>query len=88
MHTRFILNHHHDVLTLGCDVNTPDTIKMLAEWADRILLAEPQMRKQLPVKTHKKIDTEFTLGPDVWPTNLLQTLKTVCYRKLKKLKYI
>lgn len=86
--TRFLLNHKHDAIAVGVDANSPETIKMLSEWSDRILLAEPEMRKSIPVKQHKKIDLNFTIGPDIYSTNIVGILKVVLVNKLKRLKYI
>lgn len=88
VYTRYILNHSHDVLALGVDVNTSETVTLLCEWAEIILIAEPFMRKKLPVKYHKKIDSKFTIGPDIYPVNVGGILKEIVYRKLKLLKYI
>ena len=86
--TRYLLAYKYDVLRVGCKNNSPETLKMLAEWADVILLAEPEMRKSLPVKTHKKIDRNFTIGQDVYQTMITGVLKSVLQAKLKRLKYI
>ena len=86
--TRYLLSYKNDVLSAGCENNSPETLKMLAWWADVILLAEPQMRKVLPVKTHKKIDTRFEIGKDIYPTMITGVLKQVLQVKLKRLNYI
>lgn len=86
--TRFILNHHHDVVAIGAEVNSPETIRMLSEWADVILIAEPIFKKAIPVKFQKKVDNKFTIGPDIYPTNITGMLKDLVYLKLKALKYV
>src|ERR1700676_4986840 len=78
--TRFALNHKHDALACGVDVNFKETLAMLCKWSDVILLAEPEMRRSLPVKYHKKIDTRYTIGPDIYPPSIDKKL----YRLIKK----
>lgn len=86
--TRYALNGKHDALAMGVDINTPETIRMLAEWADKILLAEPQMKKAIPVKCQKKIDLAFTIGADIYPASIGGKLKHIVQSKLRDLKYI
>lgn len=86
--TRFILNHHHDVIALGVDVNSPETIRMLSEWSDVILIAHPKMKKRIPTTLQHKIDERFTIGDDIYPESIGGILKEIVYQKLKVLKYI
>ena len=86
--TRYLLAFKYDALSVGIKNNKPETIRMLAEWADRILLAEPEMRKAIPMKCQKKIDLDFTIGADVYPPSITGMLKLVLQAKLKRLKYI
>jgi predicted protein tyrosine phosphatase len=86
--TRYTLNGKHDVLALGVDVNTPETIRMLSEWAEVILIAEPIMKKKIPVRFQRKIDTRFTIGADIFPVSIGGKLKHIVHNKLKELKYI
>lgn len=86
--TRFVLNHHHDVIALGVDVNTPETIRLLAGWADKILVAEPIMKKKIPVRFQSKVDDNFTIGADVFPVSIGGRLLNIVGIKLKELKYI
>lgn len=86
--TRFILNHHHDVIALGVDTNTPGTIRLLSEWADKILIAEPIMKKKIPVRYQSKVDDNFTIGADIFPVSIGGRLLDMVGMKLKELKYI
>lgn len=86
--TRFILNHSHDALAMGVNVNSPETIRMLSEWAEVILLAHPKMKKSIPVKCQGKVDDRFTIGDDIYPETITGVLKDEVYLKLKRLGYI
>lgn len=86
--TRYVLNGTHDALAMGVDVNSAETIRMLTQWADVILLAEPQMKKRIPVKHQKKIDQMFTIGPDNFSISIAGRLKQIVHNKLKELKYV
>jgi len=86
--TRNILHHKHDVISFGIMTSTPETITMLCEWADKILLAEPNMVEMIPEVYRLKVDTRFTIGPDVWPTYIQGPLKDLVFMQLKALGYI
>lgn len=87
--TRYVLNYSkHEALAIGVDINTTDTIILLCNWADVILLAEPQMKKKIPTRFQHKVDDRFTIGPDVFPTNITGRLKDLVKVSLKNLGYI
>lgn len=86
--TRNILHHQHDVISFGIATSAPETITMLCEWTDKILLAEPQMIDMIPEVYRIKVDTRFTIGEDVWPTYITGPLRDLIYTKLKFLGYI
>ena len=56
----------HDALNVGLDWNTEDTVKMLLQWADVILVAEESMLSRIPEEHRPKVDTRFYAGPDQW----------------------
>lgn len=66
-----ILKHDFkiDALSAGLDTNLPDTLKMLYQWADHIIIVEPQMLKQVPQQYRDKIIL-MDLGEDVWKRSL------------------
>lgn len=88
VYTRFLLNYKHEALSLGYKTNSKLTIKLLCEWADKILLAEPQMEDYLPKEYHFKIDKRFTIGPDNFPPSITGKLKRIVRQKLLELDYI
>lgn len=86
--TRFVLNPKHDAVAIGIDVNSQETINMLAQWADVILLAEPEMSVKFPIDQHK-IDKRFTIGEDNFPISIADgKLKSLVIKKLTDLEYI
>lgn len=52
----------HDVLTAGVKVNSPETIRLLCQWADRIIITETG---QLPADDPKV--QLWNIGPDKYP---------------------
>jgi hypothetical protein len=84
--TKALLNYNHDALSVGIDVNTPETLALLCEWADKILLAEPDMA--IPEQWQDKIDKHFTIGPDTFDVVITGKLRKIVQRKLIELGYI
>lgn len=59
--------HFNNVLAVGHQTTSAETLRMLCEWADIILLAEPHMLEHLPLEgLWPKVEHRFTIGPDVW----------------------
>jgi hypothetical protein len=82
--------HGYDALAAGVDANSIETINMLCYWADKILLAMPEMETMLPAATavRTKIDKNFTLGFDVWGDAKNVALMDRVKRELYELKLI
>lgn len=67
----------HDALAAGIDYNAPETLDMLARWADKILVAEQRFAAYLPLdQAHKVVDA--ALGPDRWHNPLHPELEPLC----------
>lgn len=59
----------HDVLTAGIKTNTPETLKLLSNWADRIILTEDEQQYELANDVSfdfKKLQL-WDVGPDTYP---------------------
>ena len=86
--TRFILNQlgNFDVLACGINRNKPETVNILCEWADKILLAEKIMIYQLPdnKEIRDKVIKEFEIGGDRWANPLHPDLHKFVREALKK----
>ena len=54
-----------DALACGIDKNAPETLSMLAEWADHILYAEPALVEHIPESYRQKAHV-IDVGPDTW----------------------
>lgn len=69
---------YHDVLTAGLARNSPETIKMLCDWADRIIITHTN--QPIPPDFSEKVQL-WNLGPDTYPRpfnpNLLQKVRTL-----------
>jgi len=53
------------VLSVGSYLVSIDTLKMLSEWADVILLAKPEHGEYILNEFKKKINEKFTIGDDL-----------------------
>jgi hypothetical protein len=82
--------HGYDALAAGVDTNQIDTINFLCYWADKILLAQPEMKNQIPTATEvqRKIDEGFTIGWDVWNDPTHPALRDRVKRELFNIKLI
>lgn len=86
--TRYVLNRHgHEALACGVRTNTRETLMLLCQWADKILVAEPQMSALLP-GFYEKIDRDFTIGPDIYKDSIDRHLKRQVEKELTKLGYV
>jgi len=59
----------HEALACGQDANSTETIDMLCQWADYVIVMEPDYAKQVPEKHHLKEDGSrklfcYNVGPD------------------------
>jgi len=84
--TKALLNYDHDALAAGIDVNSAETIRLLCNWADKILLAEPATN--IPMESLHKVDTRFSIGPDIYPVVITGKLRKIIQAKLIELGYI
>jgi hypothetical protein len=50
---------------VGWRFTTPEPMRMLAEWAERIIVVEPYMVEKVPVEFRSKV-VQFPIGPDRW----------------------
>ena len=74
-----------NVIAIGVNNTTQETLKMLCEWADLILIAEPMMIYQLPEFGYNKVDPNFTIGPDHWHDPFNEDLKAIVIEQIDKL---
>lgn len=74
--------HGHDALAASLRYNTPDTLRMLRNWADRVIVVEPWMRDVLypPTEednTFREACWVWDLGPDRWGTPIHPELQAL-----------
>ena len=56
---------YDNVLSVGSYITPIDTLKMLCEWADVILLAKPEHGEYILFQFKKKINDKFYIGDDL-----------------------
>lgn len=66
-----VLKHDYgiDAIPAGHDVNSQETLDMLSDWADRIIVMQPHYASDLPQRNAYKI-IRLNIGPDVWGNSL------------------
>lgn len=67
----FLMKHSlgHDAIACGFEKNTPETINMLAQWADKIVTLSSNIRKNFEEITQGKYKDKtllFDVGQDRW----------------------
>ena len=67
---RYLFNYKYgiDCLACGWEPNTPETKRMLFDWADNIICMEEGIKEKLPDDVQEKTFT-WNIGPDVWGLN-------------------
>jgi predicted protein tyrosine phosphatase len=73
--------NYNNVIATGSSSTGEETLAMLCEWADVILVAEPDMIEQLP-NGHDKVDSNFFIGEDVYGNPLNRTLQELVKTQL------
>lgn len=84
------LAHHlkyldHDVLAAGLEKNSPDTLKMLYDWAEIIIVTEHEHIGMLPDEVRTSIKLKlFDVGPDTYKRPFNEELKALVKQYLKE----
>jgi hypothetical protein len=58
-------HHGHDALAISYEKNSPATIAMLCEWADRVITVMPKYAEHIPMAYKHKL-TIYNVGLDRW----------------------
>lgn len=60
------LKHHgFDALVVGLGYNKPETVRMLTDWADKIVVMQKELVDFVPMPDREKV-VVADVGPDVW----------------------
>ena len=73
---------YRNVISTGCMSTNPETLQMLCDWADKILVAKPKHGKPLPDNAQDKIDKRFTIGEDLWHNPMNKKLQDIANKQL------
>ena len=81
MATHLKQKYRQDALACGMEKNSPDTIKMLAEWADFIVVMEGWIADGIPPSERYKV-RHCDVGPDrfrdPWHPELVELVAAKC----------
>jgi predicted protein tyrosine phosphatase len=58
-----------DALCCSWEKNSPETLKMLFEWADKIIVMQEIFRQYVPEEYKEKL-LVVDVGPDIWSNGL------------------
>lgn len=62
---RELKRYGHDVLVAGLGYNDPETIRMLVDWAEKIVVLQKELLELVPPEALEKV-VVADVGPDVW----------------------
>ena len=81
----FILKYKYniDAIAASLEKNSNDTLDMLFEWADTIIVVQESMKDFIPKLYHKKL-LVLDIGPDRWGQSLHPELLQICIDLLSK----
>jgi hypothetical protein len=54
-----------DALAVGHEGNSKDTLRILCEWADLIIIVQPYMKQWIPKRFHSMLSL-YNIGEDRW----------------------
>lgn len=66
-----------DALSCSAEQQTPETIRMLCDWSDYVIVMQPEFRSVVPVEFTEKIRV-VDVGADRWFNGLHPELVEVC----------
>lgn len=79
---RILKKEGYDAIPIGITEAQPDTLEMLAKWADKILFADSKFMQFLPQQYKDKF-MDMELGEDIWKDanhpDLLQKIERKYY---------
>ena len=81
--TRYCLKErgYTNVIAIGWNNTSVETLTMLCDWADIILVAKPDHGDMLP-SGKEKINQVFTIGDDKWLNPMSKELHEIVNREL------
>lgn len=57
----------HDILTAGLHTNSPDTVRTLGDWAQKVILTDRAQVAMLPLGFSEDKVAVWQIGPDNYP---------------------
>ncbi len=73
-----------DALACGWEGNSVETLRMLCEWAEAVIVMQEQFRQYVPKEFHDKLYV-VDVGPDVWCNSLHPEMLRIIDEKLRPL---
>lgn len=74
---------YKNVIAIGGFNTSPKTMKMLCNWANKILLAKPEHIRFVPIPV-VDIVNKFTIGEDIWHDPFNEELHKIIDEQLDK----
>ena len=82
---RLLKHKGHETLAAGVKRHSPETLKMLIDWADKVYAVDNDILREMPLDTEKDISKTqvFDIGPDIWGEAMHPDLVKKIEEKLK-----
>lgn len=79
---RLLKHRGHETIAAGTKRNSPETLEMLINWADKTYIVEKALADELPKNLKDKV-LVFELGADIWGEAMHPDLVKLIEEKLK-----
>ena len=66
---KYVSKKKYDPIAASLEKNSKETLQMLSEWADRIIIVQKEFVRHIPVEFRKKL-VIIDIGPDRWFNSL------------------
>ena len=73
-----------DVIPVGNASNSPETLEMLYEWADHIVIMEERYRKRIHIQKHRERAIVCEVGQDTYGNSHARPLIDKCWQWARK----
>lgn len=77
--------HGHSAIPIGWYTEDAETLDMLCEWADYIVVMQKEFKVRIHSRFHPKV-VVVDVGPDKWGPRWASEMKRIIYRGYDKLK--
>lgn len=79
--------HGHSSIPIGWMTESPETLRMMCEWADHVVVVQAEYKERIPLEFQAKV-LVVEIGHDDWGPRWHPELKRRAYNGLDKLEVV